>query len=415
MPSLLTPADPNVNIAFQDSAAVDAFGRLRVSNPVNLWTSEFQYNLHPNYFDSITVTGGSITHLPNESAAALTVDTQSGASQILQTFEYFRYQPGKSQTIVMTFIAGAVQTDTDQRIGYFDNENGLFLEFNGTTAVNLVRRTKTSGSVVNNKTAQAAWSIDPMDGSGPSAITIDWTKGQILWIDFQWLSQGRIRYGFDIDGILYYVHEEMGANTLDVPTITTPNLPVRWEIVNTGVPSAGLTLTAICSTVMSEGGADEELGHVFAGGNDRVLRTGIGTTGVPICSVRPAALLNSITNRVKWQLENIEIFADDSMFWQLIYKPTSITNASFGAQPAHSATEIDIAGTAIVGGIVIASGYVAASNKGGGEARNIRSKFPVTLDAAGTGQAASLSIVVSVVGAGTNKNAAGTFNWVEIR
>ena len=391
----------------------DAFGRLRVSSPTNLWTSEFQYNLHPLYFDEITVTGGSVAHLPNESAAGLTVDTQSGASAILQTFEYFRYQPGKSHAVAMTFVAGTLQTDTDMRIGYFDDDNGLFLEFDS-TVVNLVRRTKTSGSVVNNKTAQASWSLDPMDGTGPSGITIDWTKGQILWIDFQWLSQGRIRFGFDIDGEIHYVHEEMGANTLDVPTITTPNLPVRWEIVNTGVPSAGLTLTAICSTVMSEGGADTELGHAFGAGNGATLRTGIGTTAVPICSVRPAASLNSITNRIKWKLENIEIWADDSMLWQLIYKPTSITSASFGAQPAHSATEIDIAGTAIVGGVVIASGYIAAANKGGITGEFVRIKHPVALDAAGSDQSASLSIVVTTLG-GTNKSAAGMFNWVEIR
>lgn len=397
-----------------DGPSIDAFGRWRVSSPVSLWTSEFQYNKHPLYFDETLATGGTATHLPNESAVSLAVTTSSGSSAILQTFEYLRYQPGKSQVIAMTFVADSVQANTDMRIGYFDDDNGFFLELNGTT-VNMVRRTKTSGSVVNNKVAQASWNIDAMDGNGPSGDTLDLTKGQILWIDFQWLSLGRVRMGFDLEGKIHYVHEFLVANTLDVPVTTTGNLPVRWEIVNTAGAAGAKTLTAICSTVFSEGGVDSELGHTFAGGNGGTLRTAIGTTPVPICSIRPATTLNSITNRVKWALENIEIWADDSMFWELVYAPTSITAATFAVGPVtHSATEVDIAGTAISGGVVIASGYVAASNKGGISGKDIRMKFPFTLDAAGTNQSRSLSLVVRTLG-GANKSAAGQFNWVEIR
>ncbi len=401
---------------YKDSRNLDAFHRLRVSSPTNLWTSEFQYNKHPLYFDEVVANNGSVTHLPNESAVSLAVATDNGSKAIMQTFEYFRYQSGKSHVIAMTFVADSQQANTDMRIGYFDDDNGVFLEQTGASTVNLVRRTKTSGTVVNNKVAQASWNIDPMDGSGPSGITLDLTKGQLLWIDLQWLSEGRIRIGFDIGGRLHYVHEFLGANVLAVPTITTANLPVRWEIVNTAGAAATKTLTAICSTVFSEGGLDEELGHTFSGGNGKTYRTGIGaTTPVPICSIRPATTLNSIANRQKWALESIEILADDAMFWELHYKPSSITNATFAVGPAtHSAVEVDIAGTAIAGGVVIDSGYIEANKKGGVFGRDIRTKFPFALDSAGTDQSRSLSIVVVTMG-GTGKQAAGQFNWVEIR
>jgi hypothetical protein len=409
-----SPGTPEVD--YSDNHHIDAFGRLRVSEPVNLWTSTFQHNLHPLFFNETTANNGSVTHLPNESAAALAVATDNGSKAILQTFEYFQYQPGKSHTIAMTFVADSQQANTDVRIGYFDDDNGIFLELTGASTINLVRRTKTSGSVVNNKVAQASWNIDPFDGTGPSGVTIDLTLGQILWIDLQWLSLGRIRVGFDIDGVLFYAHQFLVANVLTVPSLTTGNLPVRWEIVNTGVASATKTLTAICSTVFSEGGASFELGHAFAGGNGATFRTGIGTTAIPIFSLRPATTFNSITNRIKVRLSNLDIFADDSMLWQIIYKPTSITDATFAVGPvAHSSVEVDIAGTAIVGGIIAASGYIAASNKGGlASAVDLGSKYPFFLDAAGTGQGNSFSVTVQTLG-GTNKQAAGTANWTEIR
>ena len=36
-----------VRTSFGDSAAIDAAGRLRVSNPTEIWDSQFEYNNHP--------------------------------------------------------------------------------------------------------------------------------------------------------------------------------------------------------------------------------------------------------------------------------------------------------------------------------------------------------------------------------
>jgi hypothetical protein len=414
----LTQQSPTVesvtSINLNDSANIDAFGRLRVSAPVSLWTSEFQYNKHPLFFDEVVATGGTVTHLPNESAVSLAVTTSSGSKAIMQTFEYFRYQPGKSQVIAMTFVADAQQADTDMRIGYFDDENGFFLELDG-LVVNMVRRSKTSGSVVDNKVAQADWNIDAMDGAGVSRKILDLTKGQILWMDLQWLSLGRIRMGFDIDGVITYVHEFMVANTLTVPSSTTGNLPVRWEIINTGGVAAIRTLTAICSTVFAEGGVDFELGHAFSGGNGATTR-GISTTPVPICSIRPALLFNSIANRIKIEIESMEIVTNQDVFWQLIYKPTSITNETFAVGPVtHSSVEVDIAGTAIVGGIIVDSGYISAGSKKvpGAQRVPFLSKMPFTLDVAGSDQSRSVSLVLTRVS--TDGDCAAQFNWREIR
>ncbi len=242
---------------YKDSRNIDAFGRLRVSNPTTIWDSQFEYTAHPLFYDQTTANNGTISHNAPHSSVDLNAATDSGSKAILQSFEYFRYQPGKSQQINMTFLLAAATASLDQRVGQFDDENGFFLELTGST-VNMVRRTKTSGVVVNNKTAQASWNIDPMDGSGISGDTLDLTKAQILHIDYQWLSTGRIRYGFDIEGRIHYVHEELVANVLTVPSTTTANLPVRWEVVTTGVITAARTMEAICVSVTSEGGQEAQ-------------------------------------------------------------------------------------------------------------------------------------------------------------
>ena len=112
-------------------------------------------------------------------------------------------------------------------------------------------------------------------------------------------------------------------------------------------------------------------------------------------------------------LEDVEIFANDAMYWVLLYA-TTLTGASWQDPQTHSGTEFDISATAVSGGIKIAGGYIAASNKGGISGAEIKHKFPFALDSAGTDQTRSLTIAVASTG-GTNKSAAGIFNVEEIR
>ncbi len=403
-----------VGARFSDSSALDAFKRLRVSNPVNEFTSEFQYNKHPLFYEELTAVNGTVSHNAPFSAADLDVTTDNGSMAGVQTYEYFRYQPGKSLMIAQTFIMPERQTGTTMQAGYFDDDNGVFFEIKGTT-VQFVRRTKTSGSVVDNAVAQADWNFDKMDGTGPSGVTLDFTKSQQLRIDLQWLSNGRIRMCWDINGAVVLAHEFLIANVLTVPSMTTANLPVRWLMTNTSAPASAKTMQAICVSIATEGGDQTELGHPFGFGNGATTRT-VSTTPVPVVSIRPATTLNSIANRVKVRVESVNIITDKDLFWRIIYLPTSITNVSWQSPATHSSVETDIAGTAIVGGIVIHSDY-APGGKGqtsGGGRVPFTSKLPFSLDKAGTDQTRSLSIVCTRIGA-SDAAVSVSFNWTEVR
>ncbi|MDP2696411.1 MAG: hypothetical protein Q8O87_04175 [bacterium] len=124
-----TAGTTSLNItAGTNTPSTDAFGRWRTSDPVTIFDSTMQYDATPLFWETVLVGGASVAHLPNESSLNLTCGTANNDSVIRQTYEYFRYQPGKSQLIVMTAVFGIGKANNTKRIGYFDASNGAFFE-----------------------------------------------------------------------------------------------------------------------------------------------------------------------------------------------------------------------------------------------------------------------------------------------
>lgn len=267
-------------------AYTDAFGRLRVSNPLTIFTSKYIFDSQDLLWDDVQTSGGgtSSTHAANTASVTLAVTNVTAGIRVRQTKRWFPYQPGKSQLIMMTFVMGTAAAGIIKRIGLYNAQNGIFFETNGTT-VNLVRRTYVTGSAVDNTVAQASWNLDPMNGSGDSGITLDITKAQILVIDLEWLGVGRVRIGWNIDGVTYYCHEMLNANVLADVYMSSANLPLRLEIQNSGAGAAH-SIKQICCTIISEGG-NEKLGqarNVTRGAAS--LTTGNNTSIYPLISIR---------------------------------------------------------------------------------------------------------------------------------
>jgi hypothetical protein len=147
----------------------DAFGRLRVSSPQVLGFGAYEYGLNSTFIESSSVLTGVVSNLTNESSISLSNGGDiSGSVAVASTRMFHRYVPGRSQLVRFTGSFGTPTTNVIQRAGYFSSKDGLFLEYTGTT-LNFVRRTHTSGSVVDFKIPRSSWS-DPLDGTGPSGI-----------------------------------------------------------------------------------------------------------------------------------------------------------------------------------------------------------------------------------------------------
>lgn len=341
----------------------DAFGRQRVSEPATLFDSKQLHDDSPLVFDDQEVSGGSTTssHSVNTASTTIGVADTTAGKRVRQTFMRFNYQPGKSQQILCT---GTLQksgggTGITRAFGYFDDKNGIFLRDNQGT-IQFVKRTYTSGSAVDIAVNQSDWNLDKMDGKGRSGITLDFTKSQILFMDFEWLGVGRVRMGFVVDGGIFYCHEFNHANNLAGVYMSTPNLPIRYEIANDGTGGAA-TLEHICSSVISEGGLQQ---------NGILRHTDSGVTAALSAGTAYALLggrLKSTHLGVSVVVENIScIVANTSggkAHWELRIGATVAGTFTYADQ-TNSAVQIAKGGVTntVTGGIEIDGGFFTDSS-----------------------------------------------------
>jgi hypothetical protein len=308
----------------------------------------------------------------------------------------------------MTQVLGETVAGVTKRMGYFDDSDGIFAE-QTSTGVRMVRRTSTSGIPVDNHVEQADWNLDKLDGTGTSRVTLDITKASIFVIDLQWLGMGRVRTGFDIDGQLIYTHEFLNANVLSVPYMKTANLPVRWEIVGDAVAS----MNAACSAVISEGGIEADRGYLFAHAGATI--TAGNATRTAIIAIRPAALFNSLTNRIQIEPEmfNGLNLGLNPVLWEVVYAPT-VTGGAWVSEGANSAVEYNITPTGISGGEDIQNWYgpATASTIGGSGLEAAFTRLPLTLDPAG---ANPVVIALCARGIGGTSDVRAAISWRELR
>lgn len=346
-------------VGYTNDKTVDAFGRARVSNPQASLETSFEYDLRLLRWVTSLVGGGTVTKATNISRVNLTVVTANGDVALIQSRKYLRFQQGKSQLIYISGILGAAKANVQSELGYGDNNNGLF--FRQANGASVVVRTNTSGSVVDTTIAQASWNVDKMDGTGPSGATIDFSKGQMFAIDFDW-PEGRVRFGFNINGALYYCHQILSSNVLTTPFMNTGSLPVRARIQNTGVSGSGTTMTLASANVSSEGGLDAIPGLPFSASNGITTINIVNPTTRPILSIQVGATFAGLTNRGQLLLDLASVTsAGGTCLVQLILNGT-LTGASFTAVDAtNSSTLKDVAATAISGGTVISQAYVSGN------------------------------------------------------
>ena len=237
---------------------LDAFGRLRVSEPYTLFDSQNLY-IDGDQFANLTANSGSVTYVADQSSFNLAVSAANGSSVIRQCRTTQAYQPGKSLLVMNTFAMAALVSGCRQRVGYFTAANGVYFEADGETLY-LVIRSSTTGTVVEERIAQSSWNGDRLTGAGgatnPSGITLNPTLTQILWSDIEWLGVGNVRAGFVINGVFIVCHTFQHANQSGNTTVymTTATLNPRYEITNTSATGGARTMKQICSTVISEGG-----------------------------------------------------------------------------------------------------------------------------------------------------------------
>ncbi len=401
-----------VPTSIADGPNLDAFSRLRVSSPTLLLEVKRvgDAGVNPaNLMTSTVVGSGALT--ADIARDQLTVTGNVFGIARRATKSRAVYQPGKSLLIFITFQAAVYDTGVAARIGYFDDNDGFFLHVTAGGALAMGRRADVTGSPSDFTVSQAGWNLDKLNGTGPSGLTLDVTKAQILVIDMEWLGAGRVRMGFVINGKIYYAHEFNHANSISTGVyIGNPNLTLRWEIQSsTSGTAATNTLLAICGQVSSEGGYET---------NGVTASTDMGNTVNAIASGATEEILAIRIKSANRQyatafVQALSVIAASSsnFLWRLVVNPTE-TGAGTWSDVAtgSSIMEKNTTRTVTAGtGIVVASGYVASAVN----ATHIDERPVLTLGQtlAGVGDVYSLQVLNLGVG---SEDYLGSLTWREV-
>jgi len=399
------------------STSFDAFGRLRMSEPYTLFDSSHRYADNGLWATASGVSGYAQF---NQSQGLIDLNVVSGSGSYVtrETKRVFAYQPGKSILNLNTFVMSPAKTGLRQRIGYFGDDNGMFLQLNGST-LSFVKRSSITGSIADTAVNQADWNGDKLDGTGASGITLDITKAQILWMDLEWLGVGSVRMGFVINGKFILCHTFNHANLIDSTYITTASLPLRYEINNTAATSGNSTLKQICSTVLSEGGYELKGGQQALGFNVGTPYNHIITTNTdyPVTTIRlKSTRLDAVV--VLSALSVLAVSTADYR-WKLVMGGTTTGGSgTWVSAGTDSAVEYKQDATGISGGRVLASAYISSTNQSNPSINLSKGdlfKFQLERDGiTDTPYELTLVVSASAANAGSPAKVLASLDWEEI-
>lgn len=342
---------------------LDAFQRLRVSNPFTLFECQMRYQENGK-FDTKLVGNATTQYNINESSLSLKTTTTSGDKVIRESKRVFPYQPGKSLLIMNSFAFSDLQSNLRQRVGYFGAENGIYFEANGTELA-FVLRSKTSGSVSDTRRyVQSTWDGDTFDGQGASGVILDPTKSNIFWMDIEWLGVGDVRCGFVVAGEFVIAHTFHNENVIDITYMTTACLPIRYELENTGTVATTNEMRQICSTVISEGGFQGRSFNYSIGRDFTNLRDlPSGNVMYPVMSIRlKPDRLDSI---VLPDFVDILGVTNNASYKYQLRLNASIPGNNWANVSVTSPVQYDFSATSMTGGTILNSGYIVTGTKGG--------------------------------------------------
>ena len=357
--AIIEGVGPNVSSQFNELRTAERFPIVELKSVYGL--SELR--------DIVETTGaGSVTNTTVEYQVSTTAAGIDSAT--LDSAERGRYMPGFAGQAGIAVRIPTSPTGTQIfRWGMFDDENGAF--YGQSVADGIFVAIRRSG--VDTIIPQTAWNVDPMDGTGPSGITLDLTLGNIFQIIFTWYGYGVIEFNIVVQNPTTLAQEVVTVNRyrpVNQTSFTDPNLPLRAQIDNDGTSAAadlfvGGRQYSIIGKFNPEFRITSERRTVV-----------VGTAGLPVISFRRKAIFpagSARPNSVSINLEGLDIVTDNDVYFQIILGgtlDTAFTNfptSSTAIPDNETALLVNNTATTITGGEVVFQG-VAAGGSGASRA-----------------------------------------------
>jgi hypothetical protein len=400
----------------------DSVHRKRVSSPHSILDVTHTYDKNNLMIaEKITGTATSVYQV-NQKSILMSVSTTND-NVIRQSRQYVNHHPDKSLLIFATGILNANDNhdSVTTKIGFFDNNNGIFFQYAG-GVLSLVERSYASGSVVDTVVNNSEWNLDKMIGVCMSGITLDITKIQKYVIDLSSLSMGRIRCGIVARGQIWYAHEFLHSNRFDVVFTSTTNLPVRYEITSNDSEATG-KLLMLSASILSEGKYNPHMKY-FGISTGETIQTIFKENETPLITIR----LRSDRNRTIIKPNTLQIHSTEKVwiFYRLrLY--FGCCSPPFSSQPAYtkildnatkgmsSAVEYTTSQDNFIttDSIILCSGYTNNSiTIKCSDVNEYNNNWKLTSNIDGVSD--YLVLTVMTMGVGSNKNGVATMSWIEI-
>src|SRR6266702_2611880 len=346
------------------ASILSAFGALLANPETPLVFLSFPYNINTAYANATVANGGTVAQA--NSQAVLQTSANAAGSAKLESNSAARYTPGQGQTWRGTAAFTAGVAASQQEIGIGDAADGFFFGFVG-AAFGIIRRQNS----VDTFTAQTAWNGDKFDGTGGSGVTLNPTLGNVYQIRYQWLGYGAIKFYIlaPATGIPVLVHTIAYSNTVIVPSIFNPSLPLHARVFNTG-NATNLTMVSASMGVYCEGPFDSD-GARFGVNNQKAAITG----ETNVLSLQNKATFQGKTNRARIHLDLIgqQMLAVAATTSKL----RLVLNTALGGVPVFndvdtntSIAAFDVAGTTVTGGREIMT-FPSSGTGSSGQAQDI--------------------------------------------
>lgn len=317
-----------------------AFDELLIAELTPVIQLQFPYNINTDLLSITTSVSGDVYQ--SNTKAVIETGASSSSSASLESKHVLKYNPGQGSLVRFTAIFTTGVVGSSQIIGIGDDQDGFFVGCDDDT-FGILRRQ----NGVDTWTYQTNWNGDKADNSGTLPI-IDFTKGNVFQIRYQWLGYGAIKFYIEnpSNGKLILVHTIPYANAYTIASIYNPTLPLFVKAENT-TNDTNIKIETSSLAGFVEGKLETKSSSlVKAKGN---LKAAI-TTETNLITIRNKGTYQSKTNRVRVKPIFISLANEGTKTVKYRY----LLNATIGGSPSfnsidvnNSVIEYDIAGTTI--------------------------------------------------------------------
>jgi hypothetical protein len=386
-------------------------GRLKISPYQTVFFNTFQYGKETDVWDESTANGGVATHDPTGSKVDMAVTNTLNSEVIRQTIHTMRYIPSRTSTLSFSVKLNPPVTGIRKRFGLFNGSDGFYFEDDGSGDY-FCCIINSGGTPSLQRVGRAQWNGDKLDGNGPSGITADPTKQQMVSFEYEWYGAGQVKFGWVIDGKTIIVHTFNTANVLVNAWSRTPFLPIRIEIKNTTGGQAGWPFYIYqgSNSLVSEGqpeklGIAQNIQTAITG-----LDTGTANTYRPLISIRlKATQLQGIVLPSYFQVATID---NTNVYYRLVRNVT-LTGGTWNDMPdANSFAQYNVTATSFTGGTILDAGFVIGGSGGGPIRIDKDTQFQIGRSSIGT---VSDTLTLVAAASTSNKSAIGSMTWIEQR